>query len=485
MMRRRPPGGNESALVLSKKVLWCLTGGLFTLFLVAWNVHFGEMLTVNMPLDYGEGGTLQCAALIHQGLPLYPDYAKPPYWINPYTPLYLWLVSLTQGPIPSFAGGRALSFLATLATVAVPFWAYGKRWQNVAFACLFLVSPLVFNWSCLCRVDCLALFFTMAGLLLLEKRPSPFPAGLCFILAIWTKQSFLAAPLASVIYLAFTDRKKCLRLTLFLGALVSLSLGLWQWSSEGGFFHVQSAFMLRWPPNEPGQAWYFLGHYAPLEALLVPFALWAATRPEHRLWGCYLLVDLFWLRGCGRPGAFYNYFLEIHLALSWLAAQAAQGPRWSWLVPLQMATLGGCLSLPPYLFSVRQYLVYETWPVFQLKQPVYVQRLEKQGADIKAILDQNPGPVLAENLGLPLAYGRFSAFCDPFIYSVLFRTGSVDVESMRSWIRAQGPAVVILQRRAGQGNVRLPEEPLQDIEEHYQVEGRFGEEWVMVRGKRG
>jgi hypothetical protein len=93
----------------------------------------------------------------------------------------------------------------------------------------FLASPFVLAWAVTSRPDMLGLFFSLAGILLwlkFEEKPWRFLAVVLFLLAFLTKQSFVAAPGALLLYLAIGKKKAdALRVGgLFAGGVVAALL---------------------------------------------------------------------------------------------------------------------------------------------------------------------------------------------------------------------------------------------------------------------
>jgi hypothetical protein len=79
------------------------------------------------------------------------------------------------------------------------------------------------------RVDALALCFSLAGLLVVVHnlgKKSIYWAVPLFLASIFTKQSYIVAPLATIIYLFFKDRGRCMYFTFFMGLGGTLLIGL-------------------------------------------------------------------------------------------------------------------------------------------------------------------------------------------------------------------------------------------------------------------
>jgi hypothetical protein len=155
----------------------------------------------------------------------------------------------TQQIWPELYAGRLITLLAILAiTGLIGLFVYdlGKR-KATALACsaIFLCFHPIYYFGAFGRVEALATALSLAGLYLVfkyAKQPglAVYGAVLLFSLAFFTKQSELAAPVASCLYLLGAAKR--IRGLLFTGALVFLNLGLLgllQFASDGRYlFHV-------------------------------------------------------------------------------------------------------------------------------------------------------------------------------------------------------------------------------------------------------
>ncbi|MEW6283494.1 MAG: hypothetical protein AB1758_33095, partial [Candidatus Eremiobacterota bacterium] len=287
---------------------------------VVFAVHAGLIVSFPFEVDYGEGAVLQLATLLHRGEPLYRPVDAPPFVACLYTPVYVALSSALVGEAPAFWGGRLLSVLATLVVTALLVRRLGG-WWGATFAALFLGHALVLNWGVLYRVDMLALLFAALGLLQAE-RPSRYQEVACagwFALSILTKQSFLAAPVAVLVWWLPTSPWKALRLLAWLAGMVGLPLaGLHHFSQGASSLLLLRSNALHYMPE---QLLLYLSNYLPTVGGMLVLAGLAARESwrERRLWVLYLAASLVSVLGSGRTYAFYNYFLEFHLALCVLA----------------------------------------------------------------------------------------------------------------------------------------------------------------------
>lgn len=203
-------------------------------------------------LDYGEGIVWQQADMIFDGRG-YGDITRYPFIVFHYPPIY-HLVSgglARLGGLDPLLAGRLVSLLATLATAALIFWlvsgAAERRREALVPAAIaallpFLTTPFLL-WSPLMRVDLLALLFGTAGIaLIVASRERPrlvILAGLCFALAVFTRQTAIFAPAACFAALLLVDRR---RAAVAIGAAVAwglLFLAIAVLATGGGFIdHV-------------------------------------------------------------------------------------------------------------------------------------------------------------------------------------------------------------------------------------------------------
>jgi len=103
--------------------------------------------------------------------------------------------------------GRLQSLGAFLLVALLVFYSLrrrgGERLAAAAAALLLLTSPLFYAWMATCRPDCLAVALALGGFLLVGERRTNrrlLLAGVLFLLAVFTKQVFLAAPAAIVLW---------------------------------------------------------------------------------------------------------------------------------------------------------------------------------------------------------------------------------------------------------------------------------------------
>ena len=201
-------------------------------------------------LDYGEGIVWQQALLI-PGPRMYGAITHAPFIVFHYPPVYHLAVRVAMllGLDPLTAG-RGLSVACTLAAAGLCAWLVGRgiseRVNNMARVVGCTIGALlplslgpVEYWSVLMRVDMLAIFLSFLGVALVVesiRRPTWLAVAMpVFVLAVYTKQTAVAAPAAALtVSLALNPRPTIIAATF--GAILGLlGFGWLEWSTGGGF----------------------------------------------------------------------------------------------------------------------------------------------------------------------------------------------------------------------------------------------------------
>lgn len=409
-------------------------------------------------LLYGEGFMLEFARRMAAGEPLYKPLADLPLGTVNYPPLTLFLARIAF-PVLGFgyAAGRIWSILAALGVAALLF-AWVRRCTDrpvpsIAVALAWLGAPYVFDWAPQFRADLPGLALSLAGLYLvwraLERaavRARDLALGaLFFVLGLYCKQSFVAAPVAAVLALLFTRRYRqaflLAALILLLGGVPFLALNVatgaafWQSlvAANVNPFHLDRLL---------AQVGSFAGTYLPLLLLsLLWLACWGTDVLRRRrptvdagtpvappvevsgamnLISTYLVLALLVVVLAGKAGSWENYFLEPLAALCLAAGLAL--PR------LQRWPVG---RVAPLLLLLQVALMWHT-PAQAARQ------MRADAASNQALIprvEAASGLVLSEDAGLLVQAGKPVPYYD-FQLSQLARAARWDqaweVENLRA-----------------------------------------------------
>lgn len=344
-------------------------------------------------LNYGEGYILNDALRLWRGEPIWTDITQFPMVRSAYPPLYLLATGLMSTASPSFLLPRLISLVSTLAVGGLLVW-HARRttfgWMPAIVAGgLWVGSTFVYQWAPLARVDMLGLALSLAAVLVVERGPfgavssrlSSGPivsrhlsdvalgatlatAALLCSLALLTKQTFLAAPLAITLYLAVSRDRRTLW---FAGAVLAIvggvTLGLN--AATAGQYAQHVLFGNSANPYRFDRTLEMVAIFLSINPVAAVAAVWlvgrvswispAGTDPPivpHWAWlkatpiGLYILLALATLLTAGNVSSDVNYFLEPtvglalavpfawHAAVTWWRATLVYG-----LAVIQMVLL--------------------------------------------------------------------------------------------------------------------------------------------------
>lgn len=191
--------------------------------LLAGAIQLGKVaqsVTIQGDNTYPEGAVVQTAMWAKTSGQIYPALDGSPYTPAPYGPLfYVALTSLAKLGNMNFGtllvSGRLLSLLVYLLIVVAAYVLERRHMQRVLalLAPVLILSQVDFvDWNVTVRPDLAALGLTMGALMLVSsQRPSwkkIAAAGLLCGLAGVVKQSFIALPLAALLWLLWSRRLK-------------------------------------------------------------------------------------------------------------------------------------------------------------------------------------------------------------------------------------------------------------------------------------
>jgi hypothetical protein len=243
-----------------------LAAALLVHGLVVYLLSAAQAITFPHQIDYGEGIVWQQLRLILStgGYGSINDW---PAIVFHYPPLYHALSAALAAAIDwdQLAAGRLLSVAATLVTallsaIIVRRLCSADADKLACWVCGLLTGLIVFSlypvvaWSMLMRVDSLALAFSFAGVYFgiraLTVPKAVHIAALCFVMAVYSKQTAIAAPAAVFGTLLFLRPRIA-----FAGILTTIASGLavlaaLSWLTDGGFLrHILLYNINRFDPE--------------------------------------------------------------------------------------------------------------------------------------------------------------------------------------------------------------------------------------------
>ncbi len=450
------------------------------------------MLALPYQAEYGEGPVLDWARQIaNGGLPYKPIHTFP-YNFSVYTPLYLALsgVFVVLFPDNPYFGGRLISLLSALGLAALLWRAttggstpsmpeslprltrpYKFLYPLIAVL-LWLVSPYVFRWATFYRPDMLALFWSALGMVVVSRFPvremgsgrwekgRVVAAALCFVLAFFTKQSFFAAPLAALIYLAATKQYKRAVWLGVAGAAMGGVVGLGLYVVTGWAL-VENLIAANANPFSWAAVGRFWWSFLTIAPMIIILGVMALRHQRHTLWGLYLGIAVLVSISIGKAGAWENYFLEPMWILCLLATSPPQPPSPLWrggktanayppLSSLRADTLhpergaGGMRFVVPILILVQLLLYTRGYERTGIRvEWTWLEGVRAEGAALQAAVNAIPAevPVYSEQMGV-LAESGQPVRLHSFVYTQLARQGLWDETDLTTRLAA-GDGVVI------------------------------------------
>lgn len=459
----------------------------------------GVMARASYPfgIDYGEGVVWQQALMLRDGTAFGPLQALPATPFN-YPPLFhiVILVATWASGADMLMVGRLLSALATLLSAvgsAGMVWQATKggrpglaAWVGILVAGLMPASEMPgSHWAGLMRVDSLAVGLGMLGLFVGVWAPGSARARrlamLCFVLAVYTKQTMVTAPVAFLLALAWVNRGAAWR-ALWFGVLLGLPplIGLLLWTDGRAFTHLFTINLLNRFDLARALELLRLVRYAALSSSLVLVVCVVAVRrltlpraalAEPRRFAVMLmclnvLMMTFNIAAMAKSGAALNYLMGplygicpvVGFAVAWAGQNALRRRHW-WdpvLLPVVcVVMLAQFWRSPPYPGAP-------------------VARLASERA-LQGLIAGMPGDVIAEDPAVLLRAGRRYVF-EPSMMTELASTGWWDETAFLMALARHRYPMLVLEGQEGDElfNSRFTPAMRKAMRRHYPCGGRIG-----------
>ena len=413
--------GGLNPLAVGGALLTALAVALLLFYLLVYVAHTTNLSNYPYDLDQGEGYDLNSGWLLAQGRPIYTSNAEYPYYSSNYPPIFSVLLAVIVAQTgPTLAAGRLLSAAATLLTAVLIAVIVHKRTGN-SFAALtagllFISSTYVFHTTPLARVNGMALLFGLAGVACCLGRGARWMAGaiVCFLLALFTKQTTVDAVAAGLLAVALRDFRAGVVAGVIIGFVGGIGLLLLDTLSNGAFW--LNVVVGNVNPFDPRQAIDYYLNFLQLHLIVVALAGWEVVRAVRaRHIGA---LELYWLFSlglavsAGKWGAGESYFLAPIAASVVLAGQTVArllqlADRQAWA----LGALGGLLLAQGILFAHGPLYRVSPLLVDRGSQASVLSRWPgdaevSAAADLVDLLRKAEGPVLLEDPSYGLVAGK-------------------------------------------------------------------------------
>jgi hypothetical protein len=444
--------------------------------------HFAMLLWAQNEFTQPESIVATQSTMLARDGTLYYDLKHYPYTVCAYMPLfYLLQAAFIKLGVPALIAGRLISF-AALAGIFCLAWrllmVYTKDPYYAWLGTILCASTsLLLSWGTVGQVDTLALFFSIAGFYYysrhaLQGDKTLILAAACVLLSLFTKQTYLACPVAIFVSLLFERPKTALR---FAAGVGGVGLGL--------VFLINAAMHGRFLTNV-------------IFADIFPFALEKIDQHIHYLLigaGQLILIVLIGLRGNLR-GARKAPLIYLAFSLSILALTAPKvGSDSNYQIELTfLLIVCSCLALHALDFFPLLFRGSKVWitllqaPLaihlllnYRITLPFLAARFAKEKMFREQIVNLRPyfagdGRVLSAETNALLHFrGRIEV--EPLICKMLARTGVIDPEPLRRDLAQERFETVFLYQdltRPEEIDLEvpsLPESQMNEIRRHYRL----------------
>lgn len=438
------------------RLLWVAVGAGLAIYL-ALTLWLGFMgLVYPYQLDYGEGIVLWFARQIAQGHPIYKGMAGFPYASSNYPPVAMLLAAALM-PIfgDGYMAGRLLNLTSALIVAALIYRIVRAETREVRagmLAALFFIgSTYIYHWVPLFRADLIGLAFTLAGVYAIweyshiQQKFYLLLATLFFLLALYTKHTLIAAPMAACFALFLRRKRDAITFAIGLGAVGGAIYLAMDYATNGAFTFglIDSNATLFLPGQLAALVLNFVVTFLPLLLLAVWEWIMRVRTGPFGVLEAYAVTSLATLIFAGRVGAWENYFFEVIAAACLFAGLAIYRFRVSSLPRVAPHGPAGSAGGSATFDSAQDkgFKFHLALPLLLLAQLVLMWRdhdpriaanliAEDLPANqrLAAVLARAQGTLISEDMGALVTSGKEVAYYT-FQYSSLARSGKWD----QSW----------------------------------------------------
>lgn len=385
----------------------------------AWCYSFVRPLHA---VDDAEPEILNLAWRLAQGEAIYRPIDSPPYIHAAYPPVYFALTAaLLKFTGLNFLPAKLISFISALA-IGAALVALNRRANRSAvsatlmLALLFLLPAFFYNAArAHVQMTAVALSLWSFALFLRRDRGATVASALLAALAIYTKQTQVALPLALIVYLARSDRRRLIPYTVTLAVALLIPFFLLQRATGGWFFrHIVTLNALSYDASDIPLI--LLHHAGPFFLLIALAGIEVFRRGREGKFeeiDCYFAgVAVVTAIACGRLGAHTQYVVELCVVAAALLLMRGEAVRERVLV-WQAALL--MIYAPSYIL---------------VEEGRFARASNRAAPEVRRLLDTAPGPVLAQQSSFALA-SRGEIHAQLFHFTALARAGLWDGERLR------------------------------------------------------
>jgi len=444
----------------------------------------------------------QSSMLVHDGT-LYYGLKDYPYTVCAYMPLFYWLESgLIRAGLPAALAGRWISFAALLGLIAlcgrIAFLYTGDRNAGWVASLAAASSSLLGSWGTTGQVDTVAAFFALAAFYHysrfdVKRESSLWIAGVFAALALFTKQTMIAAPLAIFVLLFMRDRKRALWFAVIFGGGVGGAMLAINAMLDGRF--LTNTVFANINPFSALQFFAQLRYFFAVSfgmLVIVAVAFGRMLRGRALAPCVYLmLAALVFLATAAKVGSDLNYQIESTLLL---AICTAIGLHEVDFFRLYFARSKGWITLLLIPLALHIAIGYRVSANTLLARLLHEKLFRAEIEQLKPYVPPSGGLVLCTDFNA-MTRLRQRMDVEPFIYNMLVSAHVVNPEPVRRDLARRAFSTVILSEDVFHPEQindlsigTLPASQLDEVRKHYRlvrhIPGPFLDAYVYQPGDR-
>jgi len=388
--------------------------------------------------DDAEPEILNQAWRLSQGEQIYRTIDTPPYVHTAYPPLYFAVVAVGLKLTGlSYLPAKIVSFFSVLAIGAAMAllaraWRGSARWGLWATCCLFLIPAFLYN-STRAHVQMMAVAFSVWSfvLFLRKDRLATITSAALAVLAVYTKQTQVALPLAMMVYLALHERRRLVPYGATVGLTGMIAFVWLQWVTDGYF--------LRHTVKLNALSYHLIDiplvvlHYAGPIFLFIGVAAYQVFKRFRE--GRAEAVDFYFagvglatVISCGRLGAHTQYVVELCVVVFIVLMRT-----------IEFGTMRGLDQI--FTWQLVLLLLYSPLFVF-VEEGRFGMASNRAAKEIHALIRTEQGPVLAQQGSFAL-FSRGELHIQLFHFTALARAGLWDMGKLQREVDSRYFAWVI------------------------------------------
>lgn len=472
-----------------------ISKSLRILFLVGLVIYFlfflsNAFITIlhPYPIDYAEGISLDRVIKLSQGINIYHDISTYPNICCQYTPVaFLIFAFFSKIFGASLALGRSASLITSIIVGVIIYGIVKEKTRDnyiaITSSLLFFASPFTYIQSHVFGdIMAMGILFSLIGIYLVFKYEDSKKIYFCipfFILAVYTKQSFITAPLASFLYLFLKDKKLSIKMAL----IYAISGLLLFWLANyltGGQFYFHTMTSNGWPFSITKMIYEYvmtIQIHLVLIGFALAFCLITVIRREYNLFVTYFTFSTLLAVTVGKiGGSAISYMLE-PIALSCILfgvffERMEQKIKKNELATILVFTL---LILQLVSFAHAPYVADSVFS--GSTTPTMEDRII--GQEVSAYMKNTSGKVLSEDAGFVVINDK-DLLVDPVLVTQLHRVGLFDQSEILNDIQNGDFSLILLKFdvKEVEHYGHFTDEMIEGIRNNYYLVETIGENYI-------